>query len=102
MLKLMEECTGVGELLRHGDVIRRGVRYRVSRYQGVLPSSGLPVPGLHRLEGALEMDPAETEPDLAGATLTLRLEDGRALGITLLADGRILSEGHGPFGCSCC
>jgi len=38
-----------------------------------------------------------------GSSLVLRLEDGRALGITL-ADGagRVLAEGHGPSRCLCC
>jgi hypothetical protein len=33
----------------------------------------------------------------------LRLEDGRALPVTLAdACGRVLSEGHGPSRCQCC
>jgi hypothetical protein len=35
--------------------------------------------------------------------MTLRLEDGRALAITLVdIEGRVLSEGHGPTKCLCC
>jgi hypothetical protein len=41
---------------------------------------------------------------LVGANITLDLEDGRSLALTLAdADGRVLAEGHGPgHGCSCC
>jgi hypothetical protein len=35
--------------------------------------------------------------------LTLRLQDGRALGITIAdTTGRVLAEGHGPSRCLCC
>jgi hypothetical protein len=98
-MTLVEECSGLGELSRQGTVIRP-VRYRISRYQAKLPS-GLPVPGLHRIEGTI--DSADGDADLVGAPLTLRLEDGRALGITLAdAHGRVLTEGHGPRRCVCC
>jgi hypothetical protein len=98
-LKLVEECTGEGELLRRGEILGR-VRYRISRYQGMLEGSGLPVPGMHRIEGSIDLDDAT---GLVGASLTLRLEDGRSLPITLAEGGRVLTEGHGPaHGCSCC
>jgi hypothetical protein len=100
VLKFMEECTGVGELVRKGEVLRR-VRYHVSRYQGFAPT-GMPVPGLHRVEGSIDVESVAAS-DLVGEPLTLRLEDGRAIAITLAsADGRILSEGHGPMRCNCC
>jgi len=99
-MKFMEECAGVGDLERKGEVLRR-VEYRISRYQGFAPT-GMPVPGVHRVEGALELG-GQPAPDLVGQPLTLRLEDGRALTITLAsADGRVLSEGHGPSRCLCC
>lgn len=99
--KLVEESTGIGQLLRDGHVLSN-VRYSIARYQGVLLGSGMPVPGLHRLEGSTDFE--VTDIALIGTPLTLRLEDGRALGVTLAArDGRLLSEGHGPAGgCSCC
>jgi hypothetical protein len=101
MLKLMEECTGTGDLRRGVDPIGR-VCYTIRRYQGVLPS-GLPVPGLHRLEGTLDLPAGTDAAPLVGAALALTLEDGRTLGVTLAdAGGRVLTEGHGPFGCSCC
>jgi hypothetical protein len=100
MMKLVEECAGVGDLSGQGDVIRQ-VRYRISRYQGVIEHSGLPIPGLHRIEGSV--DAAADLAPLVGESLVLRLEDGRALAITIAdADGRVLSEGHGPTRCMCC
>jgi hypothetical protein len=101
-MKLVEECSGIGDLSHQGAVIHR-VRYRIARYQGIQPGNGLPIPGLHRIEGALEFGPADDVERLVGTPLTLRLEDGRALGVTL-ADraGRVLSEGHGPSRCLCC
>ena len=70
----------------------------------MLEGSGMPIPGLHRVEGSVDLDGAEVAPDLVGACLTLKLEDGRSVPITLAdADGRVLDEGHGPGrGCSCC
>jgi len=100
MMKLVEECAGVGDLTANGDVIRQ-VRYRISRYQGIVEGSGLPIPGLHRIEGSV--DTAADLGPLVGAPITLRLEDGRALGITIAGtDGRVLAEGHGPSRCLCC
>jgi hypothetical protein len=42
--------------------------------------------------------------DLVGADVTLELEDGRSLALTVADDsGRVLAEGHGPkHGCGCC
>jgi hypothetical protein len=50
-MKLMEECAGIGEIVFEGR--SRPVAYRVQRHQGVMAGSGLPIPGLHRLEGAV-------------------------------------------------
>lgn len=101
IFKLVETVAGTGELLNNDTFLGR-VQYSISRYQGVLVGSGMPVPGLHRLEGSTDF--ATRDVSLIGRPLTLRLEDGRALAITIAnADGRILSEGHGPCGgCSCC
>ena len=97
---LIEQSSGIGELVKDGTVLGQ-VRYSISRYQGMLVGSGMPIPGLHRLEGSTDFEVADIS--LIGRPLTLRLEDGRALGVTLAArDGRLLSEGHGPGGCSCC
>jgi hypothetical protein len=100
--KLVEECAGTGALVKTGAVLRE-VRYSISRYQGMLEGSGMPIPGLHRIEGSIDAL-ADADVALVGEPLTLRLEDGRSLAVTI-ADrgGRILSEGHGPAGgCSCC
>jgi hypothetical protein len=100
--KLVEECTGHGDLTANGDVLR--VRYRIDRYQGILDASGMPVPGLHRIEGSVSLDNAPMPESLVGRDMTLRLEDGRQVGLTLEdPHGRVLAVGHGPRrGCACC
>ena len=98
--KLVEELSGTGDLEDQGTVLRR-VRYSVARYQGMLVGSGMPIPGVHRIEGSTDFE--VTDVSLIGKPLTLRLEDGRALGVVLAArDGRLLSDGHGPSRCLCC
>jgi len=100
MMKLVEEYAGVGDLSAKEAVIPQ-VRYRISRYQGFVEHSGLPIPGVHRIEGSVETT-ADLEP-LVGASMTLRLEDGRAIAITIAdTNGRVLAEGHGPSRCLCC
>src|SRR5215216_7327309 len=98
--KLVETSSGIGQLLNDGDLLR-DVRYSITRYQGMLVGSGMPIPGLHRIEGSTDFEVADIS--LIGKPLTLRLEDGRALRVMLAArDGRLLSEGHGPSRCLCC
>ena len=98
-MKLVEENSGLGELMQNGQALRQ-VRYRIHRYQGMIEGSGLPIPGFFRIEGSIE---AGDCGDLIGASLALRLEDRRVLGITIVSrEGRILSEGHGPNKCMCC
>jgi hypothetical protein len=101
-LKLVEECAGVGALRWRNETFGR-VPYRISRFQG-LSGSGMPIPGLHRIEGVIELREIEQSARLVGSTFTLDLEDGRSLKLTLADDaGRVLAEGHGPtHGCSCC
>jgi len=101
-LKLVEECAGVGAL-RWQDRRFGRVPYRISRFQGV-SGAGLPVPGLHRIEGVIELREIAERASIVGSTFTLELEDGRSLKLTLADDaGRVLAEGHGPkHGCSCC
>jgi hypothetical protein len=102
MMKLVEEYAGVGDLSAQGDVVGQ-VRYRIARYQGMHDVSGVPVPGVHRIEGSLDALQSLDFAALVGQSLILRLEDGRALGITLAGDdGRVLAEGHGPSRCLCC
>ena len=102
MMKLVEASAGLGDLVRDGQVIRQ-VRYQISRFQGMLEGSGMPIPGLYRIEGSIDFDADRDGPELVGTPLTLRLERGSAIGITLAdSRGRILAEGHGPMKCSCC
>jgi hypothetical protein len=102
MMKLVEESSGIGELMMNGTMLC-SVRYRFSRFQGLMEGSGLPIPGLHRIEGTVEFDPGTNTAEWIGAVLGLKLQDGKILGITLVdRDGRILSEGHGPTKCLCC
>jgi len=102
MMKLIEQCAGVGDLSAAGDVIRR-VTYQITRYQGMHDVSGVPIPGLHRIEGSVDGGDSFDFAPFVGTALVLRLEDGRALGITLAGrDGRVLAEGHGPMKCMCC
>jgi hypothetical protein len=100
---LVESCSGTGELSREPHAIGP-VQYRLDRYQGMLEGSGMPIPGLQRIEGTVTAEGADLPSDLVGASLTLRLEDGRSVAVTLADDhGRILAEGHGPGrGCMCC
>jgi hypothetical protein len=101
-MKLVEEYAGVGDLSGQGEVLH-GIRYRIARYQAFSAGNGLPIPGLHRIEGAVDLPPNEDVASLVGTPLVLRLEDGRALSVTLAdACGRVLSEGHGPSRCQCC
>jgi hypothetical protein len=100
MMRLVEEYAGVGDLSAKGELIRQ-VRYRIARFQGFVEHSGLPIPGVHRIEGSVDTT-ADLGP-LVGESLTLRLEDGGAIAITIAdTTGRVLAEGHGPSRCLCC
>jgi hypothetical protein len=101
MLKLVEELSGTGDV-RWQDRVWPRVPYALARYQG-MAASGLPIPGWHRTEGSLDVNALSDVGEMLGASLTLRLEDGRALAICLAdTSGRVLSEGHGPSKCLCC
>jgi hypothetical protein len=101
-MKLVEEYAGVGSLHCRGREFG-SIPYRISRFQG-MATSGLPIPGLHRIEGTVSLETLADPGELVGANVTLDLEDGRTLALTVAdADGRVLAEGHGPRGgCSCC
>jgi hypothetical protein len=101
MMKLVEEDAGIGKLLLNGVIVCE-VRYRVRRYQGIIEPSGLPIPGLHRIEGAVEFEASTDAQEWVGTPMHLKFQDGRLLGITLASDGRIFGEGHGPSKCLCC
>ena len=101
-MKLVEEYAGVGSL-RWRDRTLGAIPYRISRFQG-MATSGLPVPGLHRIEGTVTLASAADAAALVGANIALDLEDGRTLALTVADEhGRVLAEGHGPGrGCGCC
>ena len=101
-MKLVEEYAGIGSL-RIRDRTLGAIPYRISRFQG-MAASGLPIPGLHRIEGTLALASLPEARALVGSNVTLELEDGRSLALTVADDsGRVLAEGHGPQrGCGCC
>jgi hypothetical protein len=101
-LKLVEQYAGVGSV-RFRDRTVDAIPYRISRFQG-MALSGLPIPGLHRIEGTLTLAGLTEAAGLVGANVTLELEDGRSLALTVADEtGRVLAEGHGPrHGCGCC
>jgi hypothetical protein len=102
MVKLVEHCAGTGDLL-HRDQVVRQVRYNFSVFQGMVGESGLPIPGRRTLTGSIDFDPARDSNELIGPVLTLKLEDGRHLGITLVGDDGAIAEGrHGHGACMCC
>ena len=100
-MKLVEELSGVGELSWRGETFR-DVSYSISRFQA-MTSGGLPVPGLHRIEGQLGIEAIEDAAALAEASVSLKLEDGRTMSLTVVDhEGHVLAEGHGPSKCMCC
>jgi len=100
-MKLVEECAGVGQIVWRGETYAP-VPYTLNRFQA-MTRGGLPVPGLHRIEGRLELAAVGTGTALADASVALRLEDGRTLNLTVVDDGgRVVAEGHGPTKCTCC
>lgn len=101
-MRLVEERAGAGTLIQDGAELR-AVSYSITRYQGFVEHSGLPIPGLHRIEGSLDFGASPIPAGWIGTSLGLRLEDGLVLAITIVdADGKVLSEGHGPTKCLCC
>ena|SRR5260370_38417439 len=102
MMRFVEEVCGIGDLMLNGAVLRQ-VQYRISRFQGMNEGSGLPVPGLHQIEGTIDFDSSKDPCEWIGTPLSLKLEDGRVIAITLVgSNGRILNEGHGPAKCQFC
>jgi len=101
-MKLVEERQGQGRLTARGENVG-AVPYAIRRYQA-MTAGGLPVPGLHRIEGRLGLEslPATVgfESDMP---LHLELEDGRQIELRLIdLSGEVLAEGHGPGRCACC
>jgi len=101
MVKLVEECSGDGELLLKSLVLRQ-VRYEIKVFQGMF-ANGLPNPAQRSVEGALDFGGESGTGDLVGANLTLQLQDGRKIGITISDDaGTIHTRPACTTGCSCC
>jgi hypothetical protein len=101
MVKLVEETSGTGELLLKSLVLRR-VRYQIKVFQGMY-GNGMPNPMQRTVEGSIEVGAEEGAGDLVGANLTLRLEDGRRIGVTIADDsGTIHQRPACTTGCSCC
>jgi hypothetical protein len=101
-MKLVEEREGEGRLTVRGEAVGQ-VGYTLNRYQA-MTAGGMPVPGLHRIEGRLALDALPESLGLESVThVALELEDGRRLELTIIdASGRVLAEGHGPGKCGCC
>lgn len=102
MVKLVEECSGDGALLLNSLVLRQ-VRYQIKVFQGFFEGNGLPIPSQRTVEGSIEFGEASETADLIGASLTLRLDDGRKIGIMISDEmGTILTRPACTTGCSCC
>ena len=101
MVRLVEETSGAGELLLKSLVIRQ-VRYRIKVFQGIF-GNGMPNPTQRTVEGSIDFCGESGAADLVGASLTLKLEDGRRIGVTI-ADhaGTISQRPPCTTGCSCC
>jgi hypothetical protein len=101
-MKLVEESEGQGRLTVAGEPVG-AVPYAIRRYQA-MTTGGMPVPGLHRIEGRVGLGALSAAIALEADTpVHLELEDGRTLALTLVdADGQVLAEGHGPGRCGCC
>jgi hypothetical protein len=101
MVKLVEETSGTGELLLKSLVLRQ-VRYRIKVFQGMF-GNGLPNPTQRTVEGSVDFVDDAGAADLVGASLTLKLEDGRRIGVTIADDaGTIQQRPACTTGCSCC
>jgi len=84
MVKLVEESSGTGELLLKSLVLRQ-VRYRIKVFQGMF-GNGLPNPTQRTVEGSIDFVGESGAGDLIGASLTLKMQDGRRIGVTIADD----------------
>jgi len=101
MVKLVEETSGTGELLLKSLVLRR-VRYHIKVFQGMF-GNGMPNPIQRTVEGSVDFGGETGAADLVGTNLTLKLEDGRRIGVTIADDaGTIQQRPPCTTGCSCC
>ena len=98
MVKLVEETSGAGELLLRSRVLGP-VRYQIKVFQGLF-ANGMPNPLERTVEGSVEAGELD---GLVGINLTLKLEDGRKIGITISDQtGAIHTRPACATGCSCC
>ena len=99
--KAVDRKTGVGSLQCAGEQYTN-VKYDFTRFQA-MTRAGLPVPGLHRLDGQIALSNSDEQAVLVGQSIVLILEDGTSMNMTVTDEsGRILARGHGPQGCGCC
>jgi len=97
----VEQRAGVGTVFCAG-VTYENVRYRITRFQG-MTRAGLPVPGVHRLDGRLAFAGQVSLEALVGVDLSLHLDDGSIMKLELLDnEGLVVAYGHGPGKCMCC
>src|ERR1044071_10068344 len=64
-MRLVEQYAGIGSL-RWREGTLGPIPYRIARYQG-MATSGLPVPGVHRIEGVVTLDGIAEAAALVGA-----------------------------------
>ena len=95
---MVEEAAGDGELLLKSRVLGQ-VRYQIKVFQGMF-GNGLPNPAQRTIEGSVDGSDFE---GLVGLNLTLQLQDGRKIGITISDEsGTIHTRPACTTGCSCC
>ncbi len=98
MVRLVEETSGDGELLLRSRVLGQ-VRYQIKVFQGLF-ANGMPNPLQRTVEGSIESGELD---GLVGASLTLKLQDGRKIGIMVSDEtGTIHTRPACATGCSCC
>ena len=64
------------------SLVLRQVRYRIKVFQGMFGNC-LPNPTQRTVEGSIDFEGGAGAADLVGASLTLKLEDGRRIGVTI-------------------
>ena len=98
MVHLVEESSGDGELLLKSRVLGP-VRYEIKVFQGLF-ANGMPNPTQRMVEGSLG---GSDLAGLVGLNLTLQLQDGRKIGITISDEGGTIHQRPScTTGCSCC
>jgi hypothetical protein len=96
--RLVEEVSGDGELLLKSRALGP-VRYQIKVFQGMFVN-GMPNPSERTVEGSVD---GSDLSGLIGINLTLQLQDGRRIGITISDEsGTIHTRPACTTGCSCC